>query len=63
MRFGISLEAGLTILQERSPTKLESQVKAREAHMGTAQSEAKTESPPKKQKIDEMKTEVRDSDS
>jgi hypothetical protein len=31
--------------------------------MSTVQSEAKTESPPKKQKIEEMKTEVRDSDS
>jgi len=56
---GMLLESKLTILQGISPTMADLQVKPVEADKGTARPEARNETPPKKQKIEEMKTDVR----
>ncbi|KAI4638470.1 hypothetical protein J4E93_010024 [Alternaria ventricosa] len=59
---GMLSESKLTILQGISPTMVNLQVKPVGADKRTAQPETRNETPPKKQKIEEMKTEVRDTE-
>ncbi|KAI4955043.1 hypothetical protein J4E86_006355 [Alternaria arbusti] len=57
-KFGTLFEYKLTTLQGISPTMADLQVKPVGADKGTTRPEARNETPPKKQKIEEMKTEI-----